>query len=222
MILIPIVDIYKYARWRRLENLPLNIATLTLSLLAWSRVTREKEKVKEARVEKPIECGKSFHLITQRDHKLTDKRPRKRAIFYMNSENMPTIKVYLSAICLPLNYKTHWIFSGIPNMLSLASIYVHKFDGMIHWIWLQISFWMWSNQIMSSILHILYNIVYEFWMGEREKSKAILILSILTLKYLQLCYVIVMSLKMGLLDATIPNDDKMPSTCYASWTKISI
>lgn len=40
-----------------------------------------REKGKERReAEKPIECGKSFHLITQRDHKLTDNRPRKRTL----------------------------------------------------------------------------------------------------------------------------------------------
>lgn len=167
MILIPIVDIYKYARWRRLENLPLNIATLTLSLLAWSRVTREKEKVKEARVEKPIECGKSFHLITQRDHKLTDKRPRKRAIFYTNSENMPTIKVYLSAICLPLNYKEFFLVYQICSPWP-----VYTYTNLMEWfIGFDCKYHFECDQTrLCQVFYIFYTILYTNFEWEREKK----------------------------------------------------
>lgn len=177
---------------------PFNIATLTLGWL-------KKLELRTERV-KPIKCGKSFHLIAQRDQKLTDKRPRKLSIFLaLDWENMPTIKMYLFVLLI---YKEHRIFSGKPNMFSLAIVmHVHNFDGMIHGIWLQIPFWMWSNQIMSSILHILCNIVYKFWI--RYEKISYLCGNIIDIFYfnIEIFVVIVIRLKIGFLNAIISNDD---------------
>lgn len=81
---------------------------------------REREEVRETKVEKPIECGKSFHLITQRDHKLTDKRPRKWAFSTCTvgriAHNQSVSVRHLFATEFSLVY-------GTPNMFSLAIIH---------------------------------------------------------------------------------------------------
>lgn len=140
---------------------------------------RREREVKETEVEKPIECGKSFHLITQRDHKLTDKRPRKRACW----KNCPQSKCICSAsVC-------HWIFSSIRyTKYVFSGHYSCTSTALMEWfMWFDCKYQFECDQTrLCRIFYIFCKVLYFVHLEWGWKCKLFCVVKLLTFSILAL------------------------------------
>lgn len=168
---------------------------------------------RETRVVKPIECGKSFHLITQ-PRPYIDRQQTEKTEHFLHcfGEN-----VY--GICHNKSVPVHHLFAiwitkhnefismiHTTNMLFFSAI-LHTCTTLMEWFMgfdCKISFWWWSNQIMSSILHILCIVAGDGKHYRHFRIKCGI------MNYLEQCY----SLRYDFILVAIKNEGKPSYSAY--------